>query len=62
MKRVAVSALAFVAFVARAVVEPNQASVADLTPAIGIGDYTASCYLFEKSYNQFVTSSTHHEE
>jgi hypothetical protein len=56
---IAMLAFAFAAAEARAETVPNQAPVVDLTPAIKIGDFTISRYLFEKAYNQFIAANTH---
>ena len=48
----------YAAVVASADDVPNQAVAVDLTPAVRIGDFTTSRYLFEKAYNQFIASST----
>ncbi len=37
---------------------PSPASAVDLSPAIKIGDFTTSRYLFDKAYNQFIASGT----
>jgi hypothetical protein len=50
--------LAIVVAAVRAGDTSEQATTVDLTPAIKIGDFTVSRYLFEKAYQQFATSIT----